>query len=87
MIKREELCEFVGQLIDVVEDFLEEKGVSFPETRQLMIDAGCSEEEVEENDVILYGDNYDAIAGPFEAMLINWGLVEIGEKNNGNEFM
>lgn len=75
-IKMEDRCEFVGQIIDIFEDFLEERGVSFPETRQMMIDAGCSEEEADENDAIIYGDYYGELQSQIEAMLGNWDLLE-----------
>lgn len=75
-IKMEDRCEFVGQIIDIFEDFLEERGVSFPETRQMMIDAGCSEEEADENDVIIYGDYYGELQSQIEQMLAHWDLLE-----------
>ena len=75
-LSKENLTEFVGQIVDVVEDFLESKGIQFPETKQLMLDAGCSEEEAEENTAILYGDNYDAIASLVEDIVLGWGLVQ-----------
>lgn len=75
MINPEDRAEFIGQIVDVVEDFLEEKGVSFPETPDLMREAGCSEEEIAENGAILYGENYDALADPIEAIMHSWGIL------------
>lgn len=76
VVKPEDRCEFIGQLIDCVEDFLSSKGVSFPETLQLMIEAGCSEEEIADNDVVLYGENYDRLAEPLEAVCRGWGIID-----------
>lgn len=76
MIKLEDQCEFIGQIMDCIEDFLQEKGISFPETRQMMIDAGCSEEEIDENDAILYGDNYSNLSESIESVLMNWDILE-----------
>lgn len=76
VVKPEDRCEFIGQLVDCVEDFLDSKGVSFPETADLMREAGCSEEEITDNDVVLYGENYDRLAEPFEAVCRGWGIIE-----------
>lgn len=62
--------------MDCFEDFLQEKGISFPETKQLMIEAGCSEEEADENDVILYGENYSLLSESIEAVCAEWEILE-----------
>lgn len=76
MVKAEDRCEFVGAIMDVIEDVLEENGISFPNNKQLMIEAGCSEEEIKENDVVLYGENYDMFATPITEVLIRWKVLE-----------
>lgn len=76
MVKANDRVEFIGQIMDIIEIFLDEKGVSFPETPQLMRDAGCSEEENADNPVILYGDNYSEISDQIEEVCIRWGVLE-----------
>ena len=50
MIKQENRAEFLGQLIDVVEDWLEEQGIDIP-----------NEEKDELNAAIIYGSDYDKL--------------------------
>lgn len=76
MIKAEDRCEFIGQIMDVIEDVLAENGISFPNNKQLMLEAGCTEEEANENDVVLYGENYDMFAAPIEEVLQRWNVLE-----------
>lgn len=76
MVKAEDRVEFVGAIMDVIEDVLEENGISFPNNKQLMREAGCSEEEIEENDVVLYGENYDMFADSIAKVLEEWNVFE-----------
>ena len=66
-----ERAEFVGQLIDIFEDFLEEKG-------QLthMIGVNIPNEEKEESDdpAILYGSDYEYLESEIMDTLVNWGV-------------
>lgn len=82
MVRQEDKAEFLGQLMDVFEDFLEEKKISFPETPDLMREAGCSEEEIQENAAILYGDNYYGIEDQIEEICKNWNIIESDEAQN-----
>lgn len=54
--------EFIGQMIDAVEDFLEEKGVTIDNPEK-------EEEEGDENTAILYGSDYDALADAFRNLM------------------
>ena len=62
----ESKAEFFGQLIDCVEDFLEEKGISIPsEDRDLAIAAG----EDPDGLALIYGEDYDYLADAFAEIL------------------
>lgn len=63
-ITSEEIAEFVGQIIDVFEDFLESKGVEIPN----------DEKEQSEDPAILYGMDYGDIQSNIESVLYNWGV-------------
>lgn len=59
-------AEFFGQLIDCVEDFLEEKGISIPsEDRDLAIAAG----EDPDGLALIYGEDYDYLTNQFAEIL------------------
>jgi hypothetical protein len=59
-------AEFVGQIIDIFEDFLEEKGISIDNPEK---------EDDPDNAAIIYGSDYGALQDQLEAMLRNWGLI------------
>ena len=59
--------EFVGQIIDIFEDFLEEKGVKLPVEEDEMYDA-----DGDENRAIIYGSNYDELQASIEDRLREW---------------
>lgn len=63
VLTQDERCELFGCLIDAVEDFLEEKGVA-PD----MIPNDERKEE-EDNNVLVYGSDYDDLADRFSAIL------------------
>ena len=65
--------ELIGQLIDVVEDFLEEKGVDIENDEKLEDGLG------EESHAIIYGSDYGALQDDFKAVLENW--FDIGESD------
>ena len=75
-IKEEERLEFLGQIIDVFDDFLERKDIRIP----------SSDTEMEENNVLegntarIYGDDYAEIEAEIEELLDNWSDRE-GENN------
>ena len=53
-VKIEDRAEFVGQIIDIFEDFLEERGV--------MITNSEREESAEDNSAIIYGSDYGELS-------------------------
>lgn len=54
-------CELFGLLIDVVEDFLEEKGITPEDIPNIERDS--------DNDAIIYGSDYDDLATRFSEVL------------------
>lgn len=63
------LMELKGAVVSIFEDYLEVNGILIP---------NCDRDEAErdgaEGCAIIYGDDYDAIAGPIESMGISFGL-------------
>ena len=70
-LKKADISELVGQMIDIFEDFLEDKGTEpFPN----------KESTYDENldgkiDAVLYGSDYDALASSIKATLKSWGII------------
>lgn len=78
-IKTKDQCEFIGQIIDLFEDFLEMQGFGKffeKDNIKMMLAAGCSVEEALENNVVLYGDNYSWIADRLRNLMDAWGIFE-----------
>lgn len=57
--------EFIGQIIDGFEDFLESKGIDIPNPEKEQSEAAC----------ILYGSDYGELQIRIESTLINWGIL------------
>lgn len=72
-VKNEDLPELVGELIEIFEDFLAEKGIEIenPEKQEAIADG-----EDSESICILYGTDYGEIQSLVEETLINWKLAE-----------
>lgn len=68
MIKKEEITEFVGQVIDVFEDFLDDKGVVIPNPER--------EADGEGNSANIYGSNYGNLQSRITELAENWNLIE-----------
>lgn len=62
--------EFLGQIIDCFEDFLDEKKVAFnnPERDEAIADGNDST-------AIIYGSDYDKLSECIESILDNWNLI------------
>ena len=58
--------EFVGQIIDIFEDFLESKGIELENTNKTGDD---------EDAAIIYGSDYFEIEDRIMSMLRNWKLI------------
>lgn len=65
MIKQENKTEFLGQLIDVVEDWLEEQGIDIP-----------NEEKDELNAAIIYGVDYDKLQNEFNSIMESYHVFD-----------
>ena len=65
MIKQEDRTEFLGQLIDVVEDWLEEKGIDIPHS-----------EKNELNAAIIYGSDYDKLQSGFNSIMESYHVFD-----------
>lgn len=75
-ISRENLTEFIGQILDVFEDYLEEKEISIlNEDRKAAIETGEDPEDL----CILYGTDYGELQSGIEEILFHWNLVETEE--------
>jgi hypothetical protein len=72
-ISCEDRPEFIGQIIDIFEDFLEEKGmlIESPEKEEAI-----AEGEDPEGLAIIYGTDYDCLQEGIEEVLLRWGLME-----------
>lgn len=69
MIKTENKAEFVGQCIDIFEDFLTERDVILENSER-------DEEDDPEMRANIYGSDYDELADKFREMFENWGVLE-----------
>ena len=72
-LTKEELCPFTAQILDIFEDFLEEKGVTIdnPE-KQDAIESGEDPVSI----CILYGTDFGELQSDIEGVLFAWDLVE-----------
>lgn len=62
----DERMEFLGQIIDIFEDFLDEKGVWFENPER---------EEEDDNLAIIYGSDYDELSNRLEDMMVAWNVL------------
>ena len=62
--------EFVGQIIDIFEDFLEAKG----------IDIHNDEKDQDPDAAIIYGSDYGDLYQDIEELLVNWSEAAETEK-------
>lgn len=74
-IADEDEAEFVGQIVDIMEDFLEEKGI--------VLDNPEREDYEEDPDSLanIFGKDYDYIADRVRDRLLAWKLVESKSDN------
>lgn len=72
MIKKEDNLEFIGQLIDIFEDFLDEKGIIIPnEERDIDKILGNIGDSVN-----IYADDYFVLENQIRKTLQNWNVIE-----------
>lgn len=71
MINQNNKTEFIGCIIDIFEDFLDEKGVTLEvpeESDKMELDGGTTAN--------IYGSDYDSISDSLEALLRSWKVIE-----------
>lgn len=64
--------EFLGQIIDIFEDFLDEKGIkidNLDRDRDAIEDAACG-------DTNIYGCDYGYLSDRIESTMTNWGFFK-----------
>lgn len=66
-INKNDKEEFIGQIIDLFEDFLDEKDVKISNPEAV--------EDGEENAAIIYGDDYDTLHDQIQGVLENWNII------------
>lgn len=66
MLKQNDLAEFVGQIIDTFEDFLEERSIVLQN----------QERNEDESAAIIYGSDYGQLQDAINDILKNWEVVE-----------
>lgn len=65
-ISEADMPEFVGQIIDIFEDFLEEKGISIENDERVG----------DEGEAIIFGSDYGMLQDSIEDTVKAWGLKE-----------
>lgn len=71
MINQNDKTEFIGCIIDIFEDFLDEKGATLEppeESDEMKLDGGTTAN--------IYGSDYDSISDSLEALLRSWKVIE-----------
>lgn len=66
-VSDDELPEFLGQVIDVVDDFLEERDITLPDSEKEMEEDGD-----DGNSAVIYGSDYGQLYEQFEELFRNW---------------
>lgn len=67
MTPAEDTTEFIGQIIDIFEDFLDEKGV--------VIENPERDEDDEEMAANIYGSDYDRLSNGITDTLKRWSVI------------
>ena len=67
------LPEFIGQVIDTFEDFLEERGVTLNNPE---IDEAVADGQDPDCCAIIYGTDYGDLQDDLEGLLRNWGILQ-----------
>ena len=69
MIKKENKSEFIGQIMDIFEDFLDEYGIKIPQKEG---EEGCGPD----TPANLCGKAYDNLAEHLETFFHRWGVIK-----------
>ena len=65
-IGQNDKAEFLGQIIDIFEDFLEERGIELPNVER---------DQDPDNAAIIYGTDYGHLRDQLEGMMVGWDLM------------
>lgn len=68
VVKPGQGAEYIGQIINIFEDFLEEKGIQIPNEEK--------DETDESNIAIIYGTDYGNLLSELEEMMIAWDIMD-----------
>lgn len=72
-IDRDDMAEFVGQIIDIFEDFLAEKEIEIDNDERDEARCEMTEEELDDCELaIIYGCDYGELQTSIENMLEHW---------------
>ena len=71
VVTNEDKPEFIGQIIDTFEDFLDEKGIVIPNEER-----DFDEDLDAENSANIYGSDYDNIASSLIEIMERWHIIE-----------
>ena len=74
-VSRNDLPEFLGQIIDIFEDFLEERNIDLQNSER-------DERDDPENAAIIYGTDYGELQSELEEMLTAWKVVQPDSSTN-----
>ena len=72
VIGTDNIMELIGQIIDVFEDFLEEKGINIENHEK---EEAVKDGEDPESICIIYGTDYGILQSDIEEILYNWGII------------
>lgn len=64
-VQEHEKAEFLGQIIDIFEDFLEERGVTLDNP----------EREEDDDAAVIYGTDYGELQSQLEDLMVGWRLM------------
>ena len=67
VIRQENVNELIGQIIDIFEDFLDEKGITI---------ANPEKEGCDDNPAVIYGSDYGDLEDDIRETLANWNIIE-----------
>lgn len=68
-IPENEKSEFIGNVIDIFEEFLDDHGIKLPNPERDEAD------EEDENNANIYGSHYDELSGKIDDLIRTWDLV------------
>lgn len=67
-VSENDRAEFIGEIVDIFEDFLEEKGITIPNPEK--------DETDDENTAIIFGSDYGYCQDRLEEMMRNWKILK-----------